>query len=349
MTRICVVIAMAFLAACATQSQASDSIDFRALLAPPSEREIASAEKAWAAKSRNISDVRSAGRTRLVLAGVSYDVDGFTYRLNGSQRCGTVLIPQGNVAATLVDLSDVRWDYPPRDISRGPFIATILGDRANEAALVIPCFRGMTLKVNDLVLTAQGDRRDAWEGATEDARAFLTVALRAVPQLPQQNIIAYGSSRGGGVALLFGERDPRVKRIAAFAAPTDFFSAMGRPGTDWPTALERAKNNPNLEPDTRERQFLDWFVETAPNGTIGEMRHKILMSSAAYFLKHLPETQVHHGSDDTSVPAANARLVADFAARHGQSKVRVFIYPDEGHNVRSTAAFTTATKFLLGN
>ncbi len=341
--------AMSLSVACAPALSAAEAPwTFEQILVPPTAAEIARADAAWGEKEQRISDVAKASETRLSVANAAYDVHLVEYRLNGSGRCGAVLIPEGPVSMTVVDLSDVRWDYPPRDISRGAYISTILGERAPEAAIVLPCFRGMTLAVNGESVTAEGDRSDAWEGATEDAMAFLTVALDAFPQLPRgENVAAYGYSRGGGVALLLGQRDPRIKRVAAFAAPTDFFSAMGRPGGGWAQSLRAAQADPDFAKDTRESQFLDWFVNGREEAGAAEIRHKMLMSSPAWFLSRLPLAQVHHGGDDGPVPVANARLVADWAERHPGSPVHVFIYEGEGHMIGGDEAFPRARKFLI--
>jgi dipeptidyl aminopeptidase/acylaminoacyl peptidase len=247
---------------------------------------------------------------------------------------------------TVLDHSDISWDYPPRDISRGPFVAQILGEGARQAAILVPCFRGMTLKLNELSDTAEGDRSDAWAGASLDARAFLTVALHRFPSLPA-DIVAYGYSRGGGVALLTGERDRRIDRVAAFAAPTDFFVAMARDDPDWAEQLRERARQGNPPEDDRAYQYVDWFF-TGATGEF-EIRQRMLRASALYFLKRLPKSTLYQGGADRPVPPENAVAVQTWAENTGRDDIEVRIYPGAPHLLSETSAFAEARSFILPN
>jgi dipeptidyl aminopeptidase/acylaminoacyl peptidase len=135
----------------------------------------------------------------------------------------------------------------------------------------------------------------------------------------------YGYSRGGGVALIVGQRDPRIKAVLAFAAPTDWFSAMGRPGVDWPKRLEEASRDPSLQPDTRESQYLDWFVRGREALPLAELRRRLIASSPLYFAEKLRAFQIHQGENDGPVPARNAFALRDrlgpAAAAHPDSSI----------------------------
>jgi hypothetical protein len=54
----------------------------------------------------------------------------------------------------------------------GADVSRILGDHAGEFVLLVPCARGMALRIGEIRVQAGGDRRDAWEGAAEDAMSF---------------------------------------------------------------------------------------------------------------------------------------------------------------------------------
>lgn len=321
---------------------------FEQLLRPPTAAELERVNRDWGQKTWAIDNVKIVDTTRVPVGAERFEARLYTFELNGSQRCGAILLPparSGRPLAGLVDIGDIRWDYPDRNLTNGPYVARILGNSARDFALVIPCARGMALRVGDVRVEARGDRRDAWEGVAEDAIAFLTVALSTTPEIDRERLGAYGYSRGGGVALIVGERDPRIKAVLAFAAPTDWFSAMGRPGENWPERMETAWRDPGLEPDTRESQFLDWFVRDRDTLSLADARRRLIAASPLYFVEKLPPFQIHQGEDDGPVPARNAIMVRDrVAANDSQS---VFIYSGAGHMLDDTPALRTARAFLI--
>lgn len=320
---------------------------FEAALASPTAREIRAVDISWRTKPRKIRLTETIEEPKLSLAGTRYDVRAFRFTLNGSPRCGMILLPEGRPAKVpmLIDVPDVRWDYPPRDISRRLYVTGILGRYSREVALALPCLRGNVLKTATLTLEAGGSRSDAWEGAADDVIAFLTVVLRNVPEVDPRRLVIYGSSRGGGVALLAAQRDRRIRAALALAPPTDWFSEMGRPGTDWAAALDSARFQPVIARDSREAQFFDWFVNGAP--ALGAVRRRLLAASPAYFVNRLPPTLVLQGEKDTAVPPGNARRLLEMvAAAPVPTRVEVKIVAGEGHVIRDPHALVNATEFL---
>jgi hypothetical protein len=172
-------------------------------------------DQAWGGKKWDVGRASLIGTTTVPVASYRFDARLYEFTLKGSPRCGAVLVPpdaaDGSLAG-LVDIGDIRWDYPDRDLTNGPYVGRILGDRAREFALVVPCARGMGLRAGPLAARAGGDRRDAWEGAAEDTIGLLTAAVSATRQIDPSRVGAYGYSRGGGVALIVGQRDPRIIR-----------------------------------------------------------------------------------------------------------------------------------------
>jgi hypothetical protein len=321
---------------------------FAELLRPPSAEELRLVDDGWARKSWEVAGASRIGTTTVPVGSSRFDAALYSFTLNGSPRCGAVLTPPDAAdrrLAGLVDIGDIRWDYPDRDLTNGPYVAGILGDRAHDFALIVPCARGMGLRVGQLASRAGGDRRDAWEGAAEDAMAFLTVALSETRHIDAARVGVYGYSRGGGVALIAGQRDPRIKAVLAFAPPTDFFVAMGRPGVDWVSRLADASRDAGLPPDTRESQFLDWFVRGRDALPLTEWRRRIAAASPLYFADRLPPFQIHQGEADVAVPVRNATTLRD---RVSASAARgVFIYSGAGHMLDDTPAAATARGFLV--
>jgi dienelactone hydrolase len=322
---------------------------FEQLLSPPTEAELRRVDRHWRHKSWAIRDVTPVDVTTVPMGADSFHARLFTYILNGSRRCGAVVLPPGagrKSLAGLVDIGDISWNYPDRDLSRGLYLGNILGDRAREFAVVIPCARGLGIRIGEFRVVAEGDRRDAWEGVAEDAMAFLTAALSVTPEINLERLGVYGYSRGGGVALIVGQRDPRIKAVLAFAGPTDWFSAMGRPGQNWAERLEHASRDPALQPDTRESQYLDWFVRGRESLALSDLRRRLVGASPLYFSDKLPPVQVHHGEDDHPVPVRNATALRDRLPPDDESR-RVLIYPGAGHRLDDTGALTRARAFLI--
>lgn len=322
---------------------------FAELLRPPDAVELRRVDEEWARKPWAISDVRRVGVTTVPMGEHVFEARLFTYALNGSRGCGAIIVPSDappRSLAGLIDIGDIRWDYPDRDLTRGAYVARILGDRAREFALIVPCARGMALRMGEWRVEADGDRRDAWEGVAEDAIGFLTVALSVTPEIDSQRVAAYGYSRGGGVALIVGERDPRVRAVVAFAGPTDWFSAMGRPGQDWPAQLEHASRDPALPMDSRESQYLDWFVRGRESLALANLRRRLVGASPLYFAEKLPPFQIHHGERDSPVPVRNATALQARLSDADPSR-RVFIYRGAGHFLDETTAPATARAFLI--
>jgi esterase/lipase len=336
------------LSGCANAQQSSKTWTFEQLLRPPTEAELERVDRDWARKTWTIGSIELVDTASVPVGPERFEARLYAYALNGSRRCGAVLLPAARdrrPLAALVDIGDIRWDYPDRNLTNGPYVARILGDRARDVTLLVPCARGMALRVGDARVAAEGDRRDAWEGVAEDAMAFVTVALSTTPEIDRERLGVYGYSRGGGVALIVGERDPRIKAVLAFAAPTDWHMAMGRPGENWPERMDVAWRDPDLQPDTRESQFLDWFVRDREKLSLADLRRRVIGASPLYFIDRLPAFQIHQGQDDSPVPARNALLVRERLAPNDSQ--RVFIYPEAGHMLDDTPALGTARTFLV--
>ena len=102
----------------------------------------------------------------------------------------------------------MSWDYFPLDLGEVPYAPRLLDDAQAGFVYVLPSFRGETLLAGGRRYVSEGDRTDGWDGATDDAIAFLSAALAVTPEADPSRVCAFGKSRGGGVALLMGARDP---------------------------------------------------------------------------------------------------------------------------------------------
>ena len=144
-------------------------------------------------------------------------------------------------------------------------------------------------------------------------------------------------------------RDKRVRAAIGFATPADFFQLMGRPNEDWGQSLQAAYADPHFPANSRESQFLEWFVEDRETLPLAEIRRRVIASSALYFVSDLPSTQVHHGAEDTPVPVRNARAIQQRFLSLGldSPEYRVFIYEDVGHQLDDSGAFENTREFVF--
>ena len=151
--------------------------------------------------------------------------------------------------------------------------ACALGELIDRFAYVIPSFRSEPLRHGDRAWISEGPSGH-WDYDVDDALALVNVAFASTPEARPGSFSIFGGSRGAGVALLAGIRDPRVERIVAFFGPTDFFD-------DWirviarKTALDGPWDLPGLI-------HLDSTVDpTASSAAASPWRRRALISSVA--------------------------------------------------------------------
>ena len=171
--------------------------------------------------------------------------------------------------------------------------------------------------------------------------ALLGAVLAMFREADSSRVAVTGHSRGGGVALLMGIRDPRVKAVVSFAAPTDLFLPQVR------TIAERGLRLP-LPRLPGANYLADSVLFALRDGrtTVQRARIELLRRSPAWFAHRLPPTQVHHGWNDDKVPYVHGQRLQ--MASHGRSGVREFHgYPRGRHRTRTLdGAVTRAEAFL---
>jgi hypothetical protein len=96
---------------------------FAELLRPPSDAELRLVDDGWARKSWDVAGASRIGATTVPVGSLRFDAALYSFTLNGSPRCGAVLVPPDAAdrrLAGLVDIGDIRWDYPDRDLTSSP-------------------------------------------------------------------------------------------------------------------------------------------------------------------------------------------------------------------------------------
>lgn len=305
------------------------------LFSEPTPEEIAEARSAWGARDLGIRAVETVLTRPLQFGNVRATLRIVAHRVHGSRHFGAIIVPDGappRSCPVIVEAKGVSWDFFPLRVPEGLDVPGILGDDFGRFVLVAPGFRGETIVVGHDTLRSEGDRADAWDGATDDLLALLNVALATTPSIDPKRVCVFGRSRGGAVALLAAERDRRIGGVAAWAAPADWFRLMGLRGwTQQELVADGLRHR--AAPNQSGGQFVNYFLKAAIDGRAGlrETRLRMIASSPLYAAELLPETQLHYGVDDGIVPERNGRALAA-AVRQPDRCLRAFFHDGAGHD-----------------
>ena len=321
---------------------------------PPTAVELARVERIWDGRDLSPAAVNVEDRYPLEYLGVSYEADVVSHLVHGSRHYGVVLTPSAARPRTrpvVLEIKGVSWNYFTLAVPDGSTALRLLGGEAAGFVFVLPGLRGETLRANGREYRSEGDPSDSWDGATDDAIAFLNVALQRAPAADPGRIAAFGRSRGGSVALLAGERDPRIGRVLAWSAPAGWIEDMRQEG--W-TQREmvgeglRRRSSANEIGGQPVRTFLRPAV--GRRESLEQVRNRLIASSPVYFVRRLPRTEAHWGLDDPIVPSGNGERIRDAAGADAaaRERVRVVFHAEGGHDLDPALARPASKAFLLG-
>jgi tetratricopeptide (TPR) repeat protein len=318
------------------------------VFAPPTASEIKAAEADWARRDLAPKDVREVATGELDLGQTKAKVRIVSHTVHGFKHYGAIIIPEGAKTSkrpVLLDLKGVSPDFFPLNLER-LMSPKILGESQGEFIYVVPSFRGERLQFNGKEYRSEGDPTDSWDGATDDALAFLNAALQMTPQADNDRIAAFGKSRGGALAMLAGIRDTRIKRVVSWSGPADFFKLMGEGGW-WQKEVVSEALLHRAKPEDDGGQFVATFLAAAIAGkkTLADARRLMIQSSALYFAHRLPLTEAYYGVEDGMVHVRNGRELEKVTKNAG--KVTVFYHQAAGHDLNTKLAVPETRKFLL--
>lgn len=323
-----------------------------AVYAPPTAEELRRVDELWAQRDLTPREVKVEDRYALDWEGIPYDVEIVSHLVHGSRHHGAILTPRGappHGRAVLLEVKGVSWNFSPLTLPQGSTALRVLGGDAAAFVLVVPGLRGETLCANGREYRSEGDPGESWDGAADDAIAFLNVALERTSAADPERVAVFGRSRGGTVALLVGERDPRIDRVLAWSAPAGWIEDMPHQGwTQREIAGEglRRQSAANRIGGQTVRTFLRRAVEGLES--LPQVRDRLIASSPVYFVDRLPRTEAYWGLDDPIVESANGRRIRDAAARAGRAdRVRVAFHAEGGHDLDPALARPATREFLL--
>lgn len=305
-----------------------EGVDVDALFAPatPAEREAVAAE--WAAREPHAEEVREELSLTSNLAGEPATLRVLSHVVDGHRHYGLVWGADGAPAASLPVLVYAHGGDGGVDAEELLAVAGLLGADAAAFVYVAPSFRSEPLSVGRTTFRSEGPA-SPWDRDVDDALALLEAVLETIPAADPERVGVLGLSRGGGVALLMGIRDPRVRRVVEFFGPTDFFDDYVR--DIFEEALRgEVRDLPGL------RVLNERFIQPLRRGELStaEVRREMVRRSAVLFADRLPATQLHHGTADQQVDVSQALSLIEAmeALGRGPADFQAFLYEGAGHN-----------------
>lgn len=212
------------------------------------------------------------------------------HSFEGEKHYGAVVIPADYDKTKKYPL--LLWanglDQRNPSVDASGWVVRTLNKGLGDYFLVIPSFRGQSLKTNNGQYCSDGFFGDAYDGAAEDALRLLELVKNNFEGVDAGRINVCGMSRGGTVALLMASRDTTIKTAVSIAGPTYFLSEE-----------VYMRYRPQYK-----YQFLSKEIP------LEQIRQKIIKSSPVYFLEAYPHNLfLIHGKHDEVVPLDNAEKI----------------------------------------
>lgn len=331
----------------ATLTVAAEAVDLdaelEALFAPASEAEIEAVRTDWAGRDMSAAELSVELTEPMTLGASTATLRIVSHAVGGVRHYGAIIVPDGAVPGSLPILMYAHGGDGGVSVDELQIIDLALGDLFHRFVYVIPSFRSEPLRHGDRTWVSDGPSGH-WDHDVDDALALVNVAFASTPEAMPGSFHILGGSRGAGVALLAGIRDPRVERIIAFFGPTDFFDPWMRIIAR-KSALDGPWDLPGLT-------HLDsTVIRPLINGGIGmeEARLGLVRRSSVLFAEDLPTVQLHHGTADFVVPVSQAESMIRTmeALGRGPAEFEGFIYAGGGHDFLSLAgAIPRAVEFI---
>ncbi|MFW5904584.1 MAG: alpha/beta hydrolase family protein, partial [bacterium] len=276
-------------------------VDLDVLFAPPDAGERAAVEADWAGRTPRAEGVTVEAEAELSLSGETMLGQVVSHVVDGHRHYGLILTPLPSPPDPLPVLVYAHGGDDGTSMAEVLLVTGALGLGSEDYVLVAPAYRSESVRLGDRRWISEGPA-SPWDGDVDDALSLVEVALATAPMADASRIGVLGLSRGGTVGLLMAIRDPRIRAVVSFFAPTDFFGPFVR---DLVRSVLLGTENralSGLEP------LAEGVIRPLQQGRLGmgEARQELLRRSPAWFASRLPAVQIHHGTADEVVPEEEA-------------------------------------------
>jgi len=316
-------------AACSDTTAPEDVwVDLDRLFAPATEAEVALVRSEWTTRPAAATGVRQESAAPFPMAGVPGRLQIVSHLVDGHRHYGAIVVPEGAESGSLPVLLYAHGGDSGVSVEELALLFLGLGEGAAAFVWVVPSFRSEPLRAGGQVFRSEGEP-SPWDRDVDDALSLLSVALQEVAAADPSRVAVLGLSRGGGVGLLMGARDPRVKAVVSYFGPTDFFDPWMREIAD-----------DALQGRPRDLPGLAWFDRTylqplrRGEVSLDTVRRELIRRSPALFASTLPAVQIHHGTADPIVAFSQAERFDAVMRGLGRDEpsYQFFAYVGGGHS-----------------
>ncbi len=320
-------------------------VNLTTLFAEPTQSEIAAVAAEWLQRDVTAQNVEEVATANVTIDAVDATLRVVSHTVGGVKHYGAVLVPEGAQAGSLPIIMYGHGGDGGLSIDETlNLLPFFLGDEIGRSIFVAPSFRAEPLFFDGTTYLSEGPP-SPWDRDVDDALALLNVVIATTPQANPDLIGLVGFSRGAGVALLMAERDPRIDIVVEFFGPTDFYGPFVQQVFE-EALLGAPRDLPGLD-------FLNAeYIQPLKLGqlTIAEARREILRRSSVYYADRLPQLQVHHGTNDQTVPVGEAERLIEVMVGLGRTapEFEAYLYEGGEHNpLTLTGSIPRARDFLV--
>ena len=315
-----------------TSAAPRPQVDLSALFTPPSAAELDQVRAEWAGRNPLALKWRIEGTTQL---SSGHRLDVVSHLIDGRRHYGAVRYPlalqPGSSHPVMVYL---HGGFSGVHVAMLRSFDSLIGSSPlkGEYFYLLPSFRGESLGTGTLGSFHSKGSGSAMDRDVDDSMALLDGLLAHVPEADRLRVCVFGTSRGGGTALLMGIRDGRVRKLVDAFGMTDFFQPSIQ------AALEAWINSGVKPKNPAYRHALGVAVDPYLSGQLSltDARLALVRSSAARFASDLPHTQIHHGRMDQTVDIEHSdRLDAALKRASPPVPYEYFRYVAGVHNLSS--------------